>query len=981
MSDRESRPFDVEAAITQVVAESLSGAWASSSDPDGVWRLRGSQATQERTPSDLDRARLDTRKLLEGSPWDDGNEFAIGAAENRVDYVIGEAGLKYEAVAAPGVSPDPSLLAEAQYFIDRFAELNDLAEIERETVWRLDRDGDAFVRLFEGDGIPEVEFVAPERVKPPADSKARLARAGEILKGYDDCRDDWGVIHDRRNRKRVRGYWVEEDDGEPVVVPASEICHCKLNTTSEWPRGWPTFEPVRRSLIRAEELLVAMTATGKARAKIALITTIPGWTREKADALVARLTSKYQDQPSGEAPKEESVEELPYGAHVRVREGTTVSFPPPGLGAGELVEAIQSNLRTAGARLRMPEWMFSGMADQKYSNAFVVEAPSLKMFKGLQGRVTQFLGSGRMAGRASVVWKALRMAALRGWLNPAVLRAVAVKVTAPSLESRDKQAEASANSTYINLNVKSRETVQEEIGLDPQSENPRIEAESKKFGLAGKRSELLGGGQPPDDLARAGEIPPPTGPAAEALVRAIGEWFAETEGGAGSAGATFPGGHFGVAEDGAKWVSEELIRYVGEAAKKGKVLKEIEVTMRSGKTYKRKVWVNSEDAKALDAKAKQGDKKGSAPSVPAAAPAPPANHFERVVDAFRAPSATDAGSLRASLAALSDSDLNAFVRQTGTRTRLPRAAAIEQVVGHIEDRSTPTSKPPVKPPVKREVNLGVPPAPRSKAALALNPAVPAADVEKVSSEVFGGDGPAASRTLVESVGMPDAATVRVTQAGAFDKKFSDDSPKKGARGVRVEVEHPDLGRVSRFVGIDGKGKRFVRNEILEVNKDKQGGGLGADIFRKQVEASSAEGVDYIETHAVGSFGSSYNGYYTWAQFGYNAPVRAGKKWAPVKTAFPAASSIQDVMDAPRANIPPEEVKRISDKLNAFDAKRGKPPKDRQFITGEEWWKVNGFELRGMKFDLKPGSRSMKRFAAYLKKKQAAAQTQTVATPT
>lgn len=502
MSDRESRPrgrVDAEALVERIVTESLSGAWASSEDPAGVWQRRGSQASIDRTLTDLDRARLDTRRLLEGSPWDDGNEFAIGAAENRVDYVIGESGLKYEAVVAPGAAADTSLLAEAQAFIDAFCELNDLAEIERETVWRLDRDGDAFIRLFPGDGIPEVSFVAPERVYPPPDARDRLARAGE----WAGCEDrGWGVIHDARNRNRVRGYWVDEDhDGNPVIVPANEVCHCKLNTTSEWPRGWPTFEPVRRSLIRAEELLVAMAATCKARAKIALVTEIPGWNAAKADALVNRLTTKWQDQPSGEPPKQESVEELPYGAHLRVRDGTKVTFPPTQLGAADTIEAIQSQLRTAGARLRMPEWMFSGMADQKYSNAFVVEAPSLKMFKGVQGRVTQFMGSGRMAGRASVLWRAMQMAVRGAHLRADVLRAVRIKVTAPSLESRDKGAEAAANSTYINLNVKSRETVQEEIGVDPKVENPRIEAEAKKYGLAGKRSELLGAEQPPEPLA------------------------------------------------------------------------------------------------------------------------------------------------------------------------------------------------------------------------------------------------------------------------------------------------------------------------------------------------------------------------------------------------------------------------------------------------------------------------------------------------
>src|SRR5262249_38151486 len=125
----ESRPrgrTDLDALLTQIVLESLSASWASADDPGGIWRRSGSRTTNERTLQDLTNARDLSRSLLEGSSWDDGNEFAIGAAECRVNYVVGESGLKYEAVAAKGQQPDPALIAEAQQFIDAFVELNNL---------------------------------------------------------------------------------------------------------------------------------------------------------------------------------------------------------------------------------------------------------------------------------------------------------------------------------------------------------------------------------------------------------------------------------------------------------------------------------------------------------------------------------------------------------------------------------------------------------------------------------------------------------------------------------------------------------------------------------------------------------------------------------------------------------------------------------------------------------------------------------------
>lgn len=515
---------DVEAMLTQVVAEAWGATTSASDVEDTGWRRRGSLSRDDRrTLEDLEYARLQTRRLLEGSYYDDGNEFAIGAAENRVNYVVGETGLQYEATAAKGVPEEPALVAEAQAFIDAFGELNNLPEMEGETLLRGDRDGEAFVRLFAADGIPAARFVQPERVAPPPKEGGY-----EVPGGYGDVAcDEWGVYHLRGDRGRRVGYAVDCGGG-PEFVPEFELMHFSLNTTSDCPRGWPTFEPVRRSLLRAEELLVAMAATGKARAKIALITTIPGWNAAKADALLARLTTKYQDQPSGEAPREQTVEELPYGAHLRVREGTNIQFPPPSLGSGDLVEAIQAQLRCAAQRLVMPEWMFSGMADQKYSNAFVVESPALRSFRKLQRLLVQFFGEGRMGHRASLVWRAMRMAARAGVLNPAVLRAVRIKCTPPSLETRDKNAEAQAHSLYIEKGVLPVAFVQQALGHDPAE----LKKLKEKFpdpapAGAGPGGPEPAGGPAPPESGEPAPLAAGEGPVAEALRAFAAAWVAE----------------------------------------------------------------------------------------------------------------------------------------------------------------------------------------------------------------------------------------------------------------------------------------------------------------------------------------------------------------------------------------------------------------------------------------------------------------------
>lgn len=917
MSDRPSRPrgrdlSDLDGLITEAVAEALSGGWADGSDPDGVWTRRGSQQTAERRLIDLERARNDTRRLLEGSTYDDGNEFAIGAAENRVDYAVGETGLKYEAVAAPGVAADAALIAEAQAFIDAFCQLNDLPEMERETVWRLDRDGDAAVRLFPADGIPEACFVQPERIYPPADSADRLARAGER---YAGCRDEWGVIHDPANRRRVRGYWVDEGGGNSVVVPEAEMCLLKINTTSEWPRGWPTFEPVRRSLIRAEELLVAMTATCKARAKIALVTTIPGWTAAKAEQLVSRLTTRYQDRPGGEAPREQSVEDLPYGANLRVREGTTVTFPPPSLGANEQIEAIQANLRTAAGRIRMPEWMFSGLADQKYANAFVVEAPSLKMFRGLQGKVVTFIGAGRLGRNASVIWKAMRMAVRNGVLRAAVLQAVQIKVTAPNLETRDKGAEASRNKTYIDAKVKSRQTVREEEGLDTATEEQRIEAEAKRYG-AGEG----GGDKPPaapPEPPPSPPAPPAEPPVAESLAKLVERWLTGVEGGLARAGeGTFPeSAHFGVSGDGERWVSEELIGWLGEKIDRSHlVLKEVQT--KGGKVVKR--WV------------RVGAKPGAKSRPPSETQA---NRLEAAKAFVADPSQLDADSLSTFgdlLTSLPKNDLRDLSLSVGHRVGGTKAKLADRILEHLKARqpAAPASAP-SRPP------LTAPPKPPS-------------------GVTFVGPGGAAdgSAPLTDVKARVDAAFGRpVTQAGLAAAANAIDGGRVVVDfiGDAVELRSGDGQNylALRTIGRDRAGKLRCHNDLFEIEKDRPGPGAqnvnpnipkGADLLANQVRALREMGVEYIETYAAGSpqqaARGDFVGFKVWPKLGYDAQL--------------------DPIDI--RSMPPELQAQMGDSRSILDLYKTK--------AGQDWWAENGHGLEA-KFDLTEGSRSMQALEAYL----------------
>jgi hypothetical protein len=508
---RRSPPADLDGLITHI-AESM---YTASEVEDRGWRRTGSKVQSERTLADLEEARTFSRQLLEGAPDDDGNEFALGAAENRCNYAVGDAGLVYEAIPARGQAADPGVLRAAQEFVDLFHEANDLPAVEWETVWRFDRDGDTGLRLFPGNGVPDLRFVAGDRIAPPEPGSPRP----DILMDPDDS---WGVVHPLGDRGRKLGYWVSDGPGmPPKFVPESEMVLFKVNTDSDCPRGWPTWEPIIKALRRAEELNVAMTSCGIARAKIAIITKAKGLTQEKADRIAARLTQRTIIDGSG-LSRVDLIEQLPYGSRIRIGADDTWEMPNHALGAADLQVASVANLTAGAVRTNMPKWMFTGEAAEKYANAFVAEATALRSFKRIQRILVQGFGAGRLRERASVVWRAIRMGVRAGLLPPQTLTTVQIKATPPSLETRDKNAEASANVAYIGAGVKPVPQVQKELGLDP--------AEMKK--LAEKYPAPAA---PPAAPPGPGARPTGATPAAEGLrVEPV------AEGGPAASGGTFP---------------------------------------------------------------------------------------------------------------------------------------------------------------------------------------------------------------------------------------------------------------------------------------------------------------------------------------------------------------------------------------------------------------------------------------------------------
>jgi SPP1 gp7 family putative phage head morphogenesis protein len=150
---------------------------------------------------------------------------------------------------------------------------------------------------------------------------------------------------------------------------------------------------------------------------------------------------------------------------------------------------------------------------------------------------------------------------------------------------------------------------------------------------------------------------------------------------------------------------------------------------------------------------------------------------------------------------------------------------------------------------------------------------------------------------------------------------------KAASGFMLE--HDTTERTTERLLQIGGGKKSIYNSIFEMHRT--GTGAGAQAFYDQVQAASRLGFSHIDVYAAGSSISKYNGYYTWPRLGYDGPLSSR------------------LADQAKAEIG-QEVKTVQELLD--------------LPGGPAWWKANGHGLE-LKFDLTPGSLSMRKLDAYM----------------
>lgn len=207
---------------------------------------------------------------------------------------------------------------------------------------------------------------------------------------------------------------------------------------------------------------------------------------------------------------------------------------------------------------------------------------------------------------------------------------------------------------------------------------------------------------------------------------------------------------------------------------------------------------------------------------------------------------------------------------------------------------------------------------------------------EVLASMLGRDRPLTNEEMAALTGAPPGSEVRVTRASLGGP-------------VRLQVTGANGLRMDRTIAKDGRGRVYASNDLFTIDRSAQGSGIGQRAFRNQVDALTRAGASHINVYAAGNGNGNinspastgtYNGYYTWARFGYNAPLSRGH----ARDAAAAGVGRRGDGSAPT---------HISDLM--------KTP------AGRNWWKAHGSGTN-MVFDLNRNSLSQRTLKNYTRQR-------------
>jgi hypothetical protein len=397
------------------------------------------------------------------------NPYAVGAARNRVAYTVGS-GHTYKVLPRNPADAAEEMLAGCRKALDDFRKRNKWSKRQKESIRRLDRDGERFLRLFvdEERGELNVRFVEPLEVQnPPEKTSADGVYFGIQFKRV---KADFDVpvydVETPLNYFIVNIGTLGEVIGLRETVSADEMQHLKANVDMTWPRGLPTWYALEGHLTDAVRTLKATGRIVEFRSRIGMIRRHINATKEAVQRAAERWGAGHGEMSGRD----------PHTAIIDTSDATKYEFPSESAPVDKNVAAIQAELRACAAALAMPEYMLSGDASNaNFSSTMVAEGPAVKTFEEMQADLVE--------ADIEIMERQLQIAAKAGLIAGAgeenILERVKVEAEGPIIKSENRLQEAQADQILVLSGVMSKETMAARHGLVYADERDKLQVEGR----------------------------------------------------------------------------------------------------------------------------------------------------------------------------------------------------------------------------------------------------------------------------------------------------------------------------------------------------------------------------------------------------------------------------------------------------------------------------------------------------------------------
>lgn len=377
----------------------------------------------------LDKARRESRVLCRVNP------FARNVVNQIVNHVVGR-GFSIEF--------DDDLLDKKW---DRLSAVISWARRRRAVVTSVLRDGESFLRRFSDD---KLRFVYPEYVVPPRNDH------GEMASGVRFADD--GVDLETPESYNVR---YDLDDEE---VEAEDMFHVKDPWSDmDEPRGWPVMFDARHVMEDYEGWVNDRLVLNRIRASVALLRTRAGATQADLEAIASKI--RTGTRTSSIDNKQHNYGVFRPGMVIDTDDRTKWEFLSPNLQSQDVAEDGRGFRLRIAAFFSLAEYVVtSDASNANFASTAVAEAPSVKAMESVQ----DYFG----VAFSEIAARLIGVDVARD--------GVVVKVTFPSLVTRDTDKEVRALKVEHDSGVVSTETWRERRGYDNDVEEARIEAAGSK---------------------------------------------------------------------------------------------------------------------------------------------------------------------------------------------------------------------------------------------------------------------------------------------------------------------------------------------------------------------------------------------------------------------------------------------------------------------------------------------------------------------